>query len=175
MIPSAETSGQACFLELSGRPAVRFARDYTAAAEVVWGVVAEPEGLATWFPAPKVEFEPKPGAPMTFSGDPIAPDETTSGTVLVSEPGSSLRFDWGGDELWFDVVSVGDGARFTLTNVLAERDTAARNAAGWHMCLSALDHRFGVEEDRPPKDWKEALDRYVEAGFPQGAPIPGGA
>ena len=168
-----KTAGQACFLEVGGRPSVRFVRDYTAPAEMVWAAVAEPEGLASWFPAPEVEFEPRPGAPMRFSGAPVAPEAVSTGTVLVVEQGSSLRFDWGGDELWFDVVPVGDGARFTLTNVLAEEDAAARNAAGWHMCLAALDTRFGESEENPPADWREALQRYADAGFPQGAPVPG--
>ncbi len=168
-----KTAGQACFLEVGGRPAVRFVRDYTASAESVWAAVAEPEGLALWFPAPDVRFRPVVGAEMTFSGDPVDPAATSTGRVLVVEPGSSLRFDWGGDEMWFDVVPVGDGARFTLTNVLAEENTAARNAAGWHQCLAPLDQRFGEETESPPPDWREVLQRYVDAGFPQGAPIPG--
>lgn len=167
------TAGQACFLEIGGRPSVRFVRDYTAPVEQVWAAVAEPEGLALWFPTPDVTFVPRPGAPMTFSGDPNAPDTVSTGTVLVVERGASLRFEWGGDELWFDVVAVGDAARFTLTDVLAEREAAARNAAGWHMCLAALDHRFGDAGEEAPADWRQALKRYADAGFPQGAPIPG--
>ena len=166
-------SAQARFLQVGGRPAVRFVRDYTAAVDDLWAAVAEPEGLALWFPAPEVRFRPEPGAEMTFSGDPNDPEGTSTGRVLVVEPGSSLRFDWGGDEMWFDVVPVGDGSRFTLTNVLSDREAAARNADGWHMCLAALGHRFGQEEENAPSDRRAALARYVDAGFPQGAPIPG--
>ncbi len=39
------------YVELDGRPAVRFVRTYPHPAERVWLAVSTPEGLAHWFPA----------------------------------------------------------------------------------------------------------------------------
>jgi len=68
----------------------------------------------------------------------------------------------------------GTRTRFTLTNVLEARDTAARNAAGWHSCLTALDTRAaGPRSGAPPARWEQLYDQYLTAGLPSGAPIPG--
>lgn len=153
--------------------AVRFVRDYSAPAERVWAAVAETTGLASWFPAPKVAFEPRVGARMSFSGDPGDPDAVFTGRVIALEPGSTLRFEWGEQQLWFDVLPVGDGARFTLTEVLAHENQAARDAAGWDVCLAALDAALGDETTgNGARAWGTEYQAYIDRGFPHGAPVP---
>lgn len=158
-------------LRVDGRAAVRLVRHYPAAADRVWAAVGEPHGLATWFPASQVSFEPRVGAAMTFAGDPHDPGSTSEGTVTAYEPGSSLRFAWGPDQVWFDVTEAGDESLFTLTDVLGHEDTAARTAAGWTVCLAALDASLG-QEPGGPTDWRAAYEDCVAQGFPHGAPIP---
>ncbi|KAB2370865.1 SRPBCC family protein [Actinomadura montaniterrae] len=161
------------YLEIGGRPAVRFERIYDHPVDRVWRMVADPAELAHWFPSPKVVIEPVAGGAITFSGDPNMPEATTSGRIIDYDPPRRLAFTWGGDELHFDLEPLDGGrTRFVLTNVLEARDTAARNAAGWDVCLSALDARA---EDRAAEQpaWKPRYDAYVAAGLPSGAPIPG--
>jgi uncharacterized protein YndB with AHSA1/START domain len=165
------------YVEHEGRPAVRFVRRYPHPAERVWAAVSEPEGLAQWFPS-RVELEPRAGGRIAFRGDPNLPAET-GGTVLAYDPPRRLAFTWGGDELHLTVEPDGEQAcSLTLLNVLEARDTAARNAAGWTVCLTELDtylrdgtadgpHRVGAEP------WEEHYAAYVSAGMPSGAPIPG--
>ncbi len=101
------------------------------------------------------------------------------GTVLAVDPPRNLAFDWGGDEIRFDLEDAGpDGTRFTLTHVLGEENTAARNSAGWEVCLSALDAKARGERFQGPHagvttPWKEYYQGYLDAGLPSGAPIPG--
>ncbi|MGW0969184.1 SRPBCC family protein [Streptomyces sp. NPDC002516] len=171
------TAGTGTYLALDdGRPAVRFHRVYDHPVDRVWRFVTESGELAAWFPS-RVEIDPRPGGTIRFSGDPNMPEST--GRVLAVDPPRHLSFAWGGDELRFDLEALDAGrARFTLTDVLAEPNTAARNGAGWEVCLAALDLAVGGGRSEGPHSggitaWKEIYDVYVEAGFPSGAPVPG--
>jgi uncharacterized protein YndB with AHSA1/START domain len=120
--------GRGSYIEYGGRPAVRFQRSYPCAIERVWAAVTGPEELSHWFPS-TVTIEPWAGGKVTFSDDPHL--EPTTGTILLFEPLRRLGFSWYVDELRFELEPVGDThCQLTLINVLAERDTAARNAAG---------------------------------------------
>lgn len=98
-----------------------------------------------------------------------------TGRVVAVDPPRLLAFTWGGDELRFDLEPVGAArTRLTLTNVLEARDTAARNAVGWDLRLSALDARIsGLPAAGPPAPWQRLYDSYAAAGLPTGAPVPG--
>ncbi|MFD8740178.1 SRPBCC family protein [Streptomyces sp. NPDC059618] len=171
------TAGTGTFLTLDdGRPAVRFGRVYAHPADRLWRFVTDPGELAAWFPS-RAEIDLRPGGTIRFSGDPNMPEST--GRVLAVDPPHRLSFESGGDELRFDLDALdGGGTRFTLTDVLAARDAAARNGAGWEVCLAALDLAVGGGRSEGPHSagitaWKEIYDVYVEAGFPSGAPVPG--
>ncbi|CAM5687913.1 hypothetical protein SALBM217S_03175 [Streptomyces griseoloalbus] len=72
------------------------------------------------------------------SGDPALEDST--GRVVAVDPPRHLSFTWEEDEIHFDLEELGEKrTRFTLTNAPGAENTAARNSAGWDVCLSALD------------------------------------
>lgn len=162
-----------------GRPAVRFTRVYARPVAAVWAAVSDPAQLARWFPAPEVTLDLVPGAEITFGGDPSAPDLVTTGRVLAVEPSRRLHFTWGGEELHLDLAPLpGGGTRFALTDVLESRNAAARNAAGWELCLGALRAHLDGGEDAgphagPTAAWEDRYAAYLAAGFPSGAPVPG--
>jgi len=165
------------FLTLDdGRPAVRFRRTYDQPADRVWRLVTDPGELAGWFPS-RAEMDLRPGGAIRFSGDPNMPEST--GTVLAADPPRHLRFEWGGDELRFDLEAEGGRrTRLTLTDVLAAENAAARNGAGWEVCLAALDAKAHGERTAGPHAgagaaWREFYDGYVAAEVPSGAPVPG--
>ena len=159
-----------------GRPAVRFSRLYDHPVDRVWQFVTDADELERWFPS-RAEIELRPGGTVRFSGDPYMEDST--GRVLAVDPPRHLSFEWGGDELRFDLEETGEkSTRFTLTNVLDAQDSAARNGAGWEVCLAARDARARGEETAGPHagagaPWKELDTAYVAAGVPSGAPVPG--
>jgi uncharacterized protein YndB with AHSA1/START domain len=163
------------YVELDdGRPAVRFERVYDHPVQRVWKLVTAPAELAHWFPSPEITLDLAVGGTIRFRGDPHMPESETTGRVLAVEEPRRLAFTWGGDELHFELEPLGEGrTRFTLTNVLQARNTAARNAAGWDVCLSALDARAGNRPQHGAPRWGPAYDRYVAAGLPSGAPVPG--
>lgn len=162
------------FIEHDGRPAVRFERTYKQPVERLWAALIEPDDLTHWFPS-KAVIERRVGGKVEFSGDPYV--EPITGEVLAFEPPHRLAYTWGTDELHFELAPFGDGCTLTLIDVLEARDTAARNAAGWHVCLAELAKRLdGVVADGPHADtsqpWKPLYQDYIAAGMPSGAWIP---
>jgi uncharacterized protein YndB with AHSA1/START domain len=122
-------------------------------------------------------MEQRVGGTVRFSGDPHTDDQT--GTVLAFDPPHRLAFTWGEDELHLSLEPSDEGCRLTLINVLAQRDTAARNGAGWHVCLEELTKWLaGIHSDGPhgatTTAWQPTYDAYRAAGLPSGAPVPGG-
>jgi hypothetical protein len=85
-----------------------------------------------------------------------------------------------GDELHLTVEATADGgAELTLLNVLERRDSAARNATGWTVCLSVLSRALAGGATQGPhgddaEPFRPLYDAYVAAGLPAGAPIPNG-
>lgn len=170
---------QGTYLEHDGRPAVRFERTYPHPIERVWAAVSDPAQLAHWFPA-SVALQPHAGGAIEFTDDPHTAPST--GTVLVIDPPRRLVYTWGGDELHFTLEPVGaHRCSLVLINVLSDQQAAARNAAGWSVCLAELDkHLTGSETADGPHshtalEWRPLYDDYVAAGMPAGAAIPTGA
>ena len=163
------------YVEHDGHPAVRFRRSYPHPVERVWAAITGTDELAHWFPS-KVVLEQRVGGVVEFSGDPHIAD--SRGTVLAIDPPRRLAYTWGDDELHFELApESGGGSVLTLINVLGTKDAAARNAAGWSICLAALDDLLdGLLDGRAggvsSAGWQEHYDAYVAAGMPAGAPIP---
>jgi uncharacterized protein YndB with AHSA1/START domain len=164
--------------EVEGRPALRFERRFHHPAEKVWRAITEPDELAHWFPA-KVDVDLRVGGRMTFT----FPDEDEGqmqGEVTELDPPRVFEFSWGGDVLRFELEpdEEGTGCRLTFTSFLDERDTAARTAAGWHVCLDRLRQRLAGEPaeapgSEPTDEWRAHYDEYLSRDVPSGAPVPG--
>jgi uncharacterized protein YndB with AHSA1/START domain len=165
------------YVEVDGRPAVRFERAYPHSVEWVWRAITQPVELAHWFPSPEVSYEPRVGATIRLGGDPNT--EAYDATILAWEPPHRFAFEWGADELRFTLASASDGGcRLELLNVLAEANTAARNATGWTVCLAELDKVVAGEPGAGPHgqtdlEFRPLYESYVAAGLPSGAEIPG--
>ena len=150
---------------IDGKPAVRFERVYPHPVEHVWRSVTEPGELAGWFPT-TVEVDLREGGAMAFAfpGEEMEPMD---GSVVELDPPRRFAFLWGSELLRFDLAAEGGGCRLTLTHVISNADEAARNAAGWHVCLDLLG---GAETD-----WEPYYEEYQRRGMPAGASVPDGS
>ena len=163
------------FLEIDGRPALRFERRLGHPTEKVWRAVTSPDGLAAWFPA-RVEGDFTAGGALRFvfangEGPP------GSGEVLEVDEPRRFAFTWDGDRMTIDLEPAGDGCLLTFTHVFEDRTAAARDAAGWHVCLDLLERSLGGEPTTGPSGvpdapWKGLYEEYSERGLPTGAPVP---
>jgi uncharacterized protein YndB with AHSA1/START domain len=163
------------FETVAGRPAVRFERRLDHPVDAVWRAVTDPAELEHWFPA-SVAGELAPGGRLRFTHrEGAAPP--AEGEVLAYAPPHRLAFTWGDERLEIDLRPDSDGCRLTFTHVLSTREQAARDAAGWHVCLDRLARRLGGGTPAPPAaeptgEWRGHYAAYAERGLPTGAPVP---
>jgi uncharacterized protein YndB with AHSA1/START domain len=161
---------------VDGSPAVRFDRRLDHPVEDVWRAVTEPHRLSQWFPT-TVEMDLRLGGAMWFSfPDGGMPDMT--GEVTELDPPRLFAFLWGYELLRFELEGEDGGCRLRLTHLITNEDEAARNAAGWQVCLGSLERLLSTGSAQAPgteatEGWLEIYDSYVEAGMPSGAAIPG--
>lgn len=165
---------------MGGRPTLRFERRLTHPVEKVWRAITDPAELTHWFPqdlvgtfgpGEKLRFAFRGEAPV-LDGKPI-PDFT--GEVLEIDPPRVLAYTWGEDILRFTLTPDGDGCLLVFTDTMADRGKSARDGAGWHVCLLALDARLDGTPTPSGNRWKEFYDAYAESFGPEGAsaPLPG--
>jgi uncharacterized protein YndB with AHSA1/START domain len=166
------------YITVDGRPALVFERRLAHPMDAVWQAISEPDELAAWFPN-SVEIDARVGGQMHFTFPEGLDYPPMEGEVLEYDPPRRFHFTWGPDELRFDLEPIddGEGCLLRLTDMLSESEKAARDAAGWHVCLDTLDdHLSGVETaapgTRPNSDWQGYYDRYIAEGMPSGAEIP---
>lgn len=138
---------------------VRFVRVLPHPIERVWRAVTEPAELAEWFPT-TIDGERRAGAALTFRsrGDEAPPFD---GLMEAFEPPRLLEFWWGSNRIRIELDALAGGTRLTLSDTLEAYGTAARQAAGWHVCLDRLELHQGSSLDRQT-DWQGYHTRYVE-------------
>jgi len=154
-----------------GRWRLCFRRTLNHPPEKVWRAITEPEHLAHWFPT-TIEGERATGAPLRFSfpkGEPAPLD----GEMLAYEPQSLMELRWGPDILRLELEPCEQGTVLTLLDTLEERGKAARDAAGWHVCLDALNAYLADAGDtrEAMAAWRVVHPRYVESLGPEAATI----
>ncbi|HEY1775140.1 MAG TPA: SRPBCC domain-containing protein [Solirubrobacteraceae bacterium] len=153
------------------RPAVRLERRLADPPAIVWQALTDGEQLRAWFPCDVVleggRWEV--GAALTFPFPPELIDMTLSGEVLVVDEPHRLAFTWGEEVLRFELHAEDSGTRLVLIDELPAA-FAARNAAGWEVCLDRLDGHQPAENA-----WRASFDAYSRAfeptlGSQQGPP-----
>ncbi len=168
--------------QVGGRWRLRFVRELRHSPEKVWRALTEEEHLAAWFPT-TIEGHLRSGAagaPLTFRhrGHDFPP---VTGELLVCEPPRLLEFTWGfsGDpadapeRTRFELEPRGDGCVLTFTTTYDAVGKSARDAAGWHVCLDALERQLAGEaaSSGDPNAWKPLNRRYAERFGPAAATI----
>ncbi|GAA2461876.1 SRPBCC domain-containing protein [Streptomyces mauvecolor] len=148
------------------RPVLRFERVLARPPEAVWRSITDREELKAWFPCEVVVDAWEPGAHIDFpfaGGDP-----TLTGTVLDVDEPRLLAYTWGEETLRFTLTpEPGGRTRLVFTDELGP-SIAARNAAGWQVCLARLTG------DTPAADaWKGHFNRYTAAFEPALGPQEG--
>jgi uncharacterized protein YndB with AHSA1/START domain len=146
----------------NGNWRLRFVRNLPHPPEKVWRALTEPQHLEAWFPT-TIDGELKAGAPLRFRHR-HADLPPMEGEMLACEAPSLLEFSWGGDTLRFSLEPAGAGTKLTLVDALEELGKAARDGAGWHVCLDQLSYHLD-EEEAPwtsSERWRQVHGSYVD-------------
>jgi uncharacterized protein YndB with AHSA1/START domain len=150
------------------RPAVRLVRELPDPPDVVWAAITDREQLRSWFPCDViVDGGWKLGAAITFVFPSDVMDMTLAGEVLDVDEPHRLAFTWGEETLRFELSARDGGTRLTLTDELPA-GIAARNAAGWEVCLDRL---AGLSP--APDAWRGHFDHYSAQFAPELGPQEG--
>jgi uncharacterized protein YndB with AHSA1/START domain len=107
--------------------------------EKVWAALTEPQHLSQWSPFDADGSLARTGAKVTLTTVGAPKPHVTETTVERAEPMKTLRFNWGGNEMRWNLERIPEGTRLTLWTSINRR-FIAMGAAGWHLCIDVLDH-----------------------------------
>jgi uncharacterized protein YndB with AHSA1/START domain len=154
---------------------LRLQRTFPQGRDAVWAAITEPDKVAQWTP-----FRPNhnlgtagPVRLKQIDGG----DETIDSEVREVRHPESLTYLWGTDQLRFGLADAGAatdpaatvdmGTILTLAQTFDNRTMAGSLAAGWHICLGALELLLNgdevpsvVGEKAKEFGWEELEQRY---------------
>jgi len=152
-----------------GRFVLRFERRLAHPAEKVWKALTDRDELRHWFPV-DIEADLRPGAPMRFvfrNGEGPALD----GEVIEYDPPRVFAYLWGADLFRWELHPGADGCLLVFTQAMGEQGRAARDGAGWHVCLDHLVARLDGTGPPEPGAWPRVHAEYVRRFGPAAATI----
>jgi uncharacterized protein YndB with AHSA1/START domain len=159
------------------RPTLRFERRIAHPVAAVWSAIADPAELAHWFPS-DVSGEIRADGHLTFTFAVEHDVPPMEGDVTEFDPPHALAFWWGEDHVRFELSPAEEGAQTDLrfTVQLGSVDKAARDSAGWHVCLDRFAAWLDGAGDEAlrgvTEGWRRHYEEYERRGFPATAPIP---
>jgi uncharacterized protein YndB with AHSA1/START domain len=150
---------------VDGRIVLRYERFLAHPPERVWRAVTEPDELGKWFPA-AVELDLAVGGKLRFTfreKDVDSPD----GEVTELDPPRVFAFDWGEENLRFELRPEPGGTLLVFTNTLDDRSKLAKVGAGWHLCLDVLAVELDGREPgwKPEERWGELYEAVYQPAF----------
>jgi uncharacterized protein YndB with AHSA1/START domain len=160
--------------QADGLSILRFERRLAQPRERVWRALTEDAELAAWFPT-TMEGPRRAGAALRFAF-PQGEAAPFDGEMLACAPPSLLELRWGDDVLRFELEpdEGSGGCTLRLRVTFPEHGKAARDAAGWHVCLERLALTLdGVEPPPDPSEqrWRVVHRVYVERLGPEASAI----
>jgi uncharacterized protein YndB with AHSA1/START domain len=151
--------------EEQGRTTLRFERVLAHPPERVFSALTARPDLDAWHPMP-FEIEPKAGGAVRYAEHGL---EFADGEVVEYDPPSRLAYTWGEDLLRFELYPHEEGCLLVLTHLFDDRFKAARDAAGWHVCLAKLEASLAsgartapAPDQGLPDGWSELNAEYQQ-------------
>jgi uncharacterized protein YndB with AHSA1/START domain len=113
-------------------------RELRHAPDKVWQALTDPAQLREWAP---FDADGNLGAAgrtvkLTTVGAPTP--HVTETTVIRADAPKVLEYNWGGQDIRWELEAIGGGTRLTLWHNI-DRRFIAMGAAGWHICFDVLD------------------------------------
>lgn len=130
-------------------------RTFPQDQNAVWDAITKADLVGQWMPF-------RPHGDFVATGDVwLTPtdggNEDMEGNVLNVNAPASLRYRWGTDELRFELTPGDKGTTLDFAHTFDDRNSAAKIAAGWHICFGAL-HLLLAGKDVPSVVGQNAMN-----------------
>jgi uncharacterized protein YndB with AHSA1/START domain len=109
----------------------------------VWQALTDPEHLREWAPFDSDRNLATVGtAKLTTVGAPTP--HVTEARIKRADAPRALEFNWGGQDIRWELEPLSGGTRLTLWHNI-DRRFIAMGAAGWHICFDVLERLLAGE------------------------------
>jgi uncharacterized protein YndB with AHSA1/START domain len=172
MIPAREqyTPGPAREAEVRKDPGEKWTlvlvREMRHPPKKVWEALTDPAHLREWAPFEADGSLGKVGNTVKLTTIKAPTPHVAEATVKRAEAPKLLEYNWGGNEMRWQLEPLGDGTRLTLWASI-DRHYIAMGAAGWHICFDVLDYFLNgtpigriVGPDAMKFGWKRLYGEY---------------
>ena len=112
-------------------------RELRHAPDTVWQALIDPVQLSQWAPFDTDGNMGTVGATVTLTTVGAPSQHVSQTTVTRADPPSLLVYNWGGNDMRWELEPSGSGTRLTLWTRI-DRRFIAMGAAGWHVCFDVL-------------------------------------
>jgi uncharacterized protein YndB with AHSA1/START domain len=156
---------------VDGRSVLRLERRLAHPPQKVWRALTEPAHLTQWFPS-DMEMDLTIGGKISFifrHGE----GPNLDGVIIELDPPRVFAYTWHDSQLRWEVLPEGAGCLLILTQTFDDRPSAASFAAGWTICLDAMDTTLSGTAATAPADWAELHETFIETfGLTEGSSLP---
>jgi uncharacterized protein YndB with AHSA1/START domain len=113
-------------------------RELRHSPDKVWEALTDPAHLREWAPFDADASLGAAGSRVKLTTVGAPAPLVTETTITRAEPPNVLEYNWGGQDIRWQLERIGNGTRLTLWHNI-DRRFISMGAAGWHICLDVLD------------------------------------
>ena len=119
-------------------------RELRHSPEKVWQALTDPLHLREWAPFDSDGNLGTTGATAKLTTVGAPKPHVTETTVRRADAPKTLEYNWGSNDIRWELEALGDGTRLTLWTSIGRR-FISMGAAGWHIALDVLDRLLAGE------------------------------
>jgi uncharacterized protein YndB with AHSA1/START domain len=113
-------------------------RQLRHAPEKVWQALTDPAHLREWAPFEADSSLGTAGSTVKLTTVAAPVPHVTETKVTRADAPRVLEYNWGGNDIRWELEALHDGTRLTLWHNI-DRRFISMGAAGWHICFDVLD------------------------------------
>lgn len=143
-------------------------RELRHSPEKVWQALTDPAHLREWAPFDADGSLGNVGTTVKLTTVGAPTPQVSETRVTRADPPKVLEYNWGGNDLRWELEPLGNGTRLTLWHNINRR-FISWGAAGWHICLDVLARFLAGEPigriagaDAMKFDWQRLNAQYAE-------------
>ena len=113
-------------------------RELRHSPDKVWQALTDPAQLREWAPFDANGNLAAAGRTVTLATVGAPTPQVSEARVTRADAPTVLEYNWGAQDLRWELEAVGGGTRLTLWHNI-DRRYISMGAAGWHICFDVLD------------------------------------